>query len=163
MASQVVDQYAPGYQEYCVILWYSLCRAEDTVVLFGVVGSNGDRRAPHLQQGNCVKTETRIYNHSSLLTPTLRRVSLNLTYCTNFTDNVTPSRSASTKMAPPTDRKEILAAFRKQIDSGTAIVGAGAGMLEQHQVTQTLEVQTLTVGSQASGSQRNLRKLAVSR
>jgi len=32
------------------------------------------------------------------------------------------------KMAPPTDRKEILAGFRKQIDSGTAIVGAGAGM-----------------------------------
>jgi hypothetical protein len=32
------------------------------------------------------------------------------------------------KMAPPTDRKEILAAFRKQIESGTAIVGAGAGM-----------------------------------
>jgi len=31
-------------------------------------------------------------------------------------------------MAPPTDRKEILAAFRKQIDSGTAIVGAGAGI-----------------------------------
>jgi hypothetical protein len=33
-----------------------------------------------------------------------------------------------TEMAPPTDRKEILAAFRKQIESGTAIVGAGAGM-----------------------------------
>ncbi|KAM0694577.1 hypothetical protein Q7P36_004933 [Cladosporium allicinum] len=31
-------------------------------------------------------------------------------------------------MAPPTDRKEILATFRKQIDSGTAIVGAGAGI-----------------------------------
>lgn len=31
-------------------------------------------------------------------------------------------------MAPPTDRQEILAAFRKQIESGTAIVGAGAGM-----------------------------------
>jgi hypothetical protein len=30
-------------------------------------------------------------------------------------------------MAPPTDREEILAAFRKQIESGTAIVGAGAG------------------------------------
>jgi predicted TIM-barrel enzyme len=42
--------------------------------------------------------------------------------------NTTASPSASTEMAPPTDRKEILAAFRKQIDSGTAIVGAGAGM-----------------------------------
>jgi len=31
-------------------------------------------------------------------------------------------------MAPPTDRKDILAAFKKQIESGTAIVGAGAGM-----------------------------------
>ncbi|GAB7322564.1 hypothetical protein MBLNU13_g03483t1 [Cladosporium sp. NU13] len=31
-------------------------------------------------------------------------------------------------MAPPTNRKEILGAFRKQIDSGTAIVGAGAGI-----------------------------------
>ncbi|KAM0707206.1 hypothetical protein Q7P35_006537 [Cladosporium inversicolor] len=31
-------------------------------------------------------------------------------------------------MAPPTDRKEILAAFRKQIETGTAIVGAGAGI-----------------------------------
>jgi len=31
------------------------------------------------------------------------------------------------EMAPPTDRKEILAGFKKQIDSGTAIVGAGAG------------------------------------
>src|ERR1700712_1836162 len=37
-------------------------------------------------------------------------------------------RNTVTKMAPPTDRKEILAAFRKQIESGTAIVGAGAGM-----------------------------------
>jgi hypothetical protein len=36
-------------------------------------------------------------------------------------------------MAPPTDRKEILAAFRKQIDSGTAIVGAGAGRQGRHQ------------------------------
>ncbi|KAK4889323.1 hypothetical protein LTR27_011859 [Elasticomyces elasticus] len=31
-------------------------------------------------------------------------------------------------MAPPTDRKEILASFRKQIDNGKAIVGAGAGI-----------------------------------
>lgn len=31
-------------------------------------------------------------------------------------------------MAPPTDRKEILASFRKQISSGNAIVGAGAGI-----------------------------------
>ncbi|KAK4953557.1 hypothetical protein LTR10_008155 [Elasticomyces elasticus] len=31
-------------------------------------------------------------------------------------------------MAPPTNRKEILASFRKQIDNGTAIVGAGAGI-----------------------------------
>ncbi len=31
-------------------------------------------------------------------------------------------------MAPPTDRKQILESFRKQIKDGRAIVGAGAGM-----------------------------------
>ncbi|EME89064.1 uncharacterized protein MYCFIDRAFT_25858 [Pseudocercospora fijiensis CIRAD86] len=31
-------------------------------------------------------------------------------------------------MSPPTDRKQILEAFRKQIKNGTAIVGAGAGI-----------------------------------
>lgn len=46
--------------------------------------------------------------------------------------------SASINMAPPTDRKEILAGFRKQIESGTAIVGAGAGMEDRHRVTQGL-------------------------
>jgi hypothetical protein len=31
-------------------------------------------------------------------------------------------------MAPPTDRKEILERFRKQIKDGKPLVGAGAGM-----------------------------------
>lgn len=36
-------------------------------------------------------------------------------------------KPTNTKMPPPTDRKQILEALRKVIDSGSAIVGAGAG------------------------------------
>ena len=96
------------------------------------VGSNGDRRAPHLQ-GNCVKTETR--NKASLILPSIYTQKVRylvLTHHTELAKNIEPSHSTIIKMAPPTDRKEILAAFRKQIDSGTAIVGAGAGMQDMY-------------------------------
>ncbi len=32
-------------------------------------------------------------------------------------------------MAPPTDRKQILESFRKQINDGKPLVGAGAGKM----------------------------------
>jgi hypothetical protein len=66
-------------------------------------------------------------------------------------------------MAPPTDRKEILAGFRKQIDSGTAIVGAGAGMSDYNREPGCFKIDVHRYFFQESGSQPNLRKLAVSR
>jgi hypothetical protein len=99
-------------------------------VLFEV-GSNGDRRAPH-PQGNCVKTETRNQAFSNPSFNLHSKSYLVLTHRTELAKNIKPSHSTIIKMAPPTDRKEILAAFWKQIDSGTAIVGAGAGMQDMY-------------------------------
>jgi hypothetical protein len=85
-------------------------------------------RAGQLRQDR-TGTKSGISNPSTS-TPNGIQVLLHCTkaICIKAVPNTTPSLSASIKMAPPTDRKEILAAFRKQIDSGTAIVGAGAGM-----------------------------------
>lgn len=66
-------------------------------------------------------------------------------------------------MSPPTDKKQILEAFRKQIKDGKAIVGAGAGKVAKKSLNQNKETNLPTIKAsqltnshpQASASQPN--------
>lgn len=63
--------------------------------------------------------------------PPIHLNSDNLRTIAGVYDSFPSFRPLLSRMSPPTDRDAILASFRKQIQSGKAIVGAGAGKSSQ--------------------------------